>query len=183
MAFLPGETLILKDSSGSCSFNFDKRQRERCYSWMAVLRESSFGALSAYLWVFVPSADYADPMGASALRRFISGGCGGGRLKSMEPWQVKTADQSKKNACNCRPRLQVTNDLLKGVGWVFFRKGVCVVVGWLMGDGEGEDACRARQHLFGSLRWNGMEWKGGVWRESRYQVRYGERQGRFVCRV
>lgn len=24
----------------------------------------------------VPSADYADPMGASALRRFISGGCG-----------------------------------------------------------------------------------------------------------
>lgn len=86
----------MKDSFGSCSFILIQGQRS--YSWMAVLRESSFGALSAYLWVLVPSADYADPMGASALRRFISGGCGGGRLQYSKAWnlekQVKTADQS-----------------------------------------------------------------------------------------
>lgn len=77
--------------------------------------------------MLVPSADYADPMGASALRRFISGGCGcgcgcGWNLEK----QVKTADQSKSKR-SCRPKLQVTNDLLKGVGCFFPERG-CVSV-------------------------------------------------------
>lgn len=65
--------------------------------------------------------------GASALRRFISGGCGwrggGGDWKHGTLWRQS---KGKANSNATVDKLQVTSDLLKG-GLFFSRRG-CVLV-------------------------------------------------------
>lgn len=49
-------------------------------------------------------------------------------------------------------------------------------------DGEGEGACRARQHLFGSLMFDGMGWngRGECGEKPDTKLDTGEKQVRFL---